>query len=514
MAAPALYYLLLVPLLAIIPFLCLIHCYSWRRTVAPSRLPPSPWALPVIGHLHHLIGALPHRGMRDLAQRHGPLLLLRLGGLPVVIASSAMAAREVMKTCDMDLATRPVSRMIRIAIPEGAEGVVFAPYGDTWRLMRKICNVELLSAPRVQSFWPLRDDEVGRLLRAVALAASAQQKQTVNLSKLVAAYAADFSARAIIGSRFKERDSFLAMLARGIKLFAKIGLPDLYPCSWLAMVVSRIPGQMKKHKEDADAFLNSIIDEHQQNYRVCGGDKEEDMLDVLLRLQREGSLLRHPLSTDRIKTIMGDMFAGGSDTAATTLQWIMAELMRNPRLMHKAQEEIRRELAGQHKVTEKGLRNLNYMHLVIKEALRLHPPLPLLLPRECQKNCKLLGYDIPKGTMVLVNAWAINRDPRHWDAPEDFIPERFERSNIDFKGTNFEYTPFGAGRRMCPGMAFGLVNIEFALAGLLYHFDWELPHDTQAGKLDMAEEMGVTVRRRQDLLLVPTIRVPLPIDYQ
>lgn len=165
------------------------------------------------------------------------------------------------------------------------------------------CNVELLSAPRVQSFRPLRDDEVGRLLRAVALAASAQQ--TVNLSKLVAGYAADFSARAIIGSRFKERDSFLAMLARGIKLFAKIGLPDLYPCSWLAMVVSRIPGQMKKHKEDADAFLNTIIQEHQHNYRVSGGDKEDDMLDVLLRLQREGGLLQHPLSTDRIKTIMG-----------------------------------------------------------------------------------------------------------------------------------------------------------------------------------------------------------------
>ena len=215
---------------------------------------------------------------------------------------------------------------------------------------------------------------------------------------------------------------------------------------------------------------------------------------------------------------MQDMFVGGSDTAATALQWIMAELINNPGLMHKAQDEVRREFAGRSKVTEDGgIRNLNYMNLVIKEALRLHPPLPLLLPRECQSdNCLVLGYDVPKGTMVLVNAWAINRDPNYWgDKAEDFIPERFEQSNVDFKGTDFEYTPFGAGRRMCPGMALGLMNIELALAGMLYHFDWELPAGTKgAGELDMAEEMGVTVRRHQDLLLVPTVRVPLPIEYR
>jgi hypothetical protein len=173
-----------------------------------------------------------------------------------------------------------------------------------WRLMRKICNVELLSAPRVRTFRPVRDDEAGRLLRAVAEAASAGM--TVNLSKLVAAYAADFSARAIIGSRFKERDKFLANLSRGIKLFAKIGMPDMYPRSWLAMAISQIPGQMMQHHRDAEVFLNAIIAEHQlendTSVASSGSDKEEeDMLDVLLRLQREGG----PLSTDHIKSIMG-----------------------------------------------------------------------------------------------------------------------------------------------------------------------------------------------------------------
>ena len=205
------------------------------------------------------------------------------------------------------------------------------------------------------------------------------------------------------------------------------------------------------------------------------------------------------------------MFAGGSETAATTLQWTMAELVRNPRVMRKAQDEVRRALAGQPKVTEASLAGLDYMRLVIKEALRLHPPAPLLLPRECRRDgCRVLGFDVPKGTMVLVNAWAISRDPAHWDAAEEFVPERFERGGaVDFKGSDMEYTPFGAGRRMCPGMAFGLANLELALAGLLYHFDWEMQGGEDAGELDMTEEMDVTVRRRHDLRLVPVVRVPV-----
>lgn len=169
-----------------------------------------------------------------------------------------------------------------------------------------------------------------------------------------------------------------------------------------------------------------------------------------------------------------DLFNGGSETTATTLQWIMAKLMRNPRVMQKAQDEVQRVFIGQHKVTEENLSNLSYMYLVIKEALRLHPPRPPLLPRECRTTCQVLGFDVPKGTIVLVNMWAINRDPKYWDQSKEFIPERFEHVDINFKGMNFEYMPFGAGRRMCPGMAFGLVNLELVLASLLYHFDWKL----------------------------------------
>ncbi|XP_040381422.1 desmethyl-deoxy-podophyllotoxin synthase-like [Oryza brachyantha] len=503
-AAAALVYLLVAPLLAIVS-LVYFH-WAARRRAGSGRLPPSPWGLPVIGHLHHLMGALPHHAMRDLARRHGPLVMLRLGELPVVVASSAEAAREVMKTRDIEFATRPMSRMTRLVFPVGSEGIIFAPYSDEWRELRKVCTVELLSARRVQSFRAVREEEAGRLLRAVA-ASSAPPGHAVNLSELLSAYAADSSVRAIVGSRFKDRDKFLTMLERGLKLFARHTLPDLYPSSRLAMSLSRMPRRMMQHRREVTAFTDAIIKEHQENRATIDDDDKEDLLDVFLRIQREGDL-QFPLSTERIMTTINDMFAGGSETAATALQWIMAELIRNPRVMQKVQDEVRRVLAGHEKVTEDAMSSLNYMHLVIKETLRLHPPVPLLLPRECRETCQVLGFDVPKGTMVLVNAWAISRDPRYWDNAEEFIPERFEHSNIDFKGTNFEYTPFGAGRRMCPGIAFGLANVELTLASLLYHFDWQLPRGMEPMDLDMTEEMVVSARRLHDLLLVPVVRVP------
>lgn len=503
---------LLLPLLAIVPFICLTK----RRRAGPAlRLPPSPWALPVLGHLHHLAGDLPHRAMRDLARRHGPLVLLRLGGLPVVVVSSTEAAREVMVSRDVDFATRPMTRTLRLAIPEGANGIVFAPYGDEWRQIRKICTVELLSARRVHSFRSVREEEAGRLLREVAAAAAADPA-VANLSEMLAAYVADSSVRTIIGSRLKVKDraAFLTLLDHGTKLMAKMSLPDFYPSSRLAMLISRMPRQVKRHRQEHAAFMDGVVREHQENRAATVDDDKyhEDLLDVLLRLQRQGDI---QLSTGNIKAIISNLFAGGSETGVTTLQWTMAELIRNPRVMRKAQDEIRQALAGQTRVTEASLAGLNYMRLVIKEALRLHLPAPLLLPRECRNDgCQILGYDVPKGTMVLVNAWAISRDPAHWDAPEEFVPERFEHVGeaIDFKGADMEYTPFGAGRRICPGMAFGLANVELALAGLLYHFDWEMPSGAEARELDMTEEMGVAVRMRHDLLLVPIVRVPVPVD--
>ncbi|KAI4983598.1 hypothetical protein ZWY2020_025464 [Hordeum vulgare] len=509
MAAEFPFYLLLLSLIAIVPLLYLAVSRSRGRPGSGRPLPPSPWALPVIGHLHHLAGALPHRSMRDLARRHGPLMLLRFGEVPVVVASSPDAAREIMKTHDVTFATRPVGPMLR-RVFQGAEGLVFAPYGDAWRQLRKICTVELLSARRVHSFRPIREDEIGQLLRSVASDASAARP--VNLSERIAAFVADSSVRAIIGSRTANRDKFLRLLEEGLKVIPGMSLPDIFPSSRLAMRLSRVPGQIERRRGAMLGFIDTIIEDRENRDAAATGieDHDEDLLDVLLRLQKDMDS-QYPLTTLNIKTVIIDMFVAGSETSSTMLQWAMAELMRNPTVMQKAQEEVRRELAGHAKVTEDGLTNLHYLRLVIKETLRLHPAAPLLLPRECRSPCEVLGFDVPQGAMVLVNAWAIGRDPAHWDVPDEFMPERFQEQGDmdgrDFKGTDFEFVPFGAGRRMCPGMSFGLVHIELALAALMFHFDWELPEGMAPEEMDMTEAGGVTTRRRSDLLVICIPRV-------
>lgn len=199
-----------------------------------------------------------------------------------------------------------------------------------------------------------------------------------------------------------------------------------------------------------------------------------------------------------------DIFIAGTDSSVTVIEWAMSEMMKNPRVMEKAQAEVRQAFDKNGNVDEIGVHELQYLKLVVKETLRLHTPLPLLLPRECGERCKILGYDIPKGSKVIVNAWAIARDPRYWNDAESFYPERFLDSSIDYKGNYFEYIPFGAGRRICPGMLFGMANIELPLAQLLFHFNWKLPNGEQNNDLDMAETFGGSVRRKNDLFLVPT----------
>jgi len=195
------------------------------------------------------------------------------------------------------------------------------------------------------------------------------------------------------------------------------------------------------------------------------------------------------------------VFTAGSETSATAVDWAMVEMIKNPKVMEKAQNEVRQVFSRKGSVDETVLSEMKYLKCIVKETLRLHPSAPLLLPRECREKCEINGYEIPVKTQVIVNAWAIGRDPKYWNEPESFIPERFLHSSIDYKGTNFEYIPFGAGRRICPGVSFGLINVELPLAMLLYHFDWRLPNGMKHEDLNMTELFSITVKRNDDLYL-------------
>ena len=182
----------------------------------------------------------------------------------------------------------------------------------------------------------------------------------------------------------------------------------------------------------------------------------------------------------------------------------MTELLRHPKTMKMMQNEVREITRNKKDIREVDLDEMHYLTAVIKETLRLHPILPLLTPRESCRDVKIQGYDIAVGTQVFINVWAIGRDPGLWDNPEEFHPERFLTSSIDYKGHNFRFIPFGAGRRGCPGISFSITTIKLVLAKLLHYFDWTLPDGTRRVDLDMTESNGMVIHRKFPLVAVAT----------
>ncbi|XP_065862594.1 premnaspirodiene oxygenase-like [Euphorbia lathyris] len=472
---------------------------------SPKNLPPGPWKLPLIGSIHHLLTSLPHHRLKDLAKIYGPIMHLQLGELSHIVISSPETAKEVMKTYDITFAQRPHVLQLALATYNYSD-MVFAPYGDYWRQLRKICTIELLSVKRVESFRSIREEQLSKLITSISSSAGSP----INFSRMVISLIYSIVSRTAFGKIWEGEDIFIAAVKDVVEAAGGFSLADLYPSVKLFQVLSVMSSKMEKHQKKIDKIFQSIIDQHRARKAAGSNHVEgnEDLVDMLLNLQDQGDL-QFPLTDDNIKAIILDMFVAGTETSSTTLGWAMSELMKNPRALEKAQEEVRRIFGTQANVDESRLDELKYLKLVIKEALRLHPPLPLLLPRECREKCSIYGYEIPVKSKVIVNAWAMGRDPKYWNEAEKFNPERFIDSSIDYRGTNLEYIPFGAGRRNCPGLTYGIINVEFPLAQLLFHFDWKLPTGMKPENLDMLEIFGAVVKRKNDLHLIPIPYKPL-----
>uniref|UniRef100_A0ACD5UDA2 Uncharacterized protein n=1 Tax=Avena sativa TaxID=4498 RepID=A0ACD5UDA2_AVESA len=473
-----------------------------------DRPPPSPPSkLPLIGHMH-LIGSHPHVSLADLAAKHGDggLMLLRLGQVQNLVVSTPQAAEAVLRTHDHVFASRPHNTFADTLL-DGSD-IAFAPYGEFWRQLRRLVTTHLLSVKKVTSLRHGREEEVRLVMAKIRDAAAAGD--AVDMTRLLAAYTNDIACRAVSGKFFREEgrnDLFREVIDGNVAAFGGFNPQDYFPSLAKVDLLSRVLfSKMHQLRKRWDGLLDRIIDDHASKASLQEQHEDQeaaDFVDVLLSLQHEYSLTRQ-----HIKAILIDMFVAGTDTSYVVLEFALAELMRKPHLMAKLQAEVRDKTPkDQQMVTEDDLGSMPYLKAVLKETVRLHPPLPLLLPRLSVEKCVINGLTIPAETRVIINVWAIGRDTGSWEDADKFMPERFEGAEApDFKGRDFQLLPFGGGRRMCPGINFGMSTVEIMLANLVYCFDWEPPSGMRHEDIDMSDVFGMTIRRKKKLLLVPRSR--------
>ncbi|XVE94598.1 hypothetical protein REPUB_Repub02eG0022300 [Reevesia pubescens] len=498
-------FLLLFSLLAVPIFLFILLKHKHREH-GNIHLPPGPPGLPLIGHLHLQIldNSPPHIFFWKLSQKYGPLMSLRFGFRSTLVVSSAKMAKEVMKTHDLDFCSRPTLHAVQI-LSYNASDLVFSPYNDYWREIRKICVVHLFNSNRVQLYRPIREDEVASLIEKIYKLSV--DSKPVNLSESMISLTSSIICRVGFGKRYEEegieRSRFHELLNESQALFSSLCISDFFPSMGWVDRFSGLLSRIERNFKDFDIFYQELIDEHLDPNRPK--PEQEDIVDVLLQIWKARDFTVN-LTMDHIKAVLMNVFVAGTDTSAAAVIWAMTFLMKNPRCMKKIQEEVRNLTGKKGFVNEDDLHGLTYLKAVIKETLRLQPIAPLLVPRETLRKCNIEGYEIPAKTLVYVSAWAVGRDPEAWENPEEFCPERFIGSSIDYKGLDFELIPFGAGRRGCPGIHMGVATLELALVNLLHKFDWEMPIGMNHEDLDFDVIPGVTTHKKNALRLMARIR--------
>ncbi|TVU22580.1 hypothetical protein EJB05_32290 [Eragrostis curvula] len=467
------------------------------------NLPPGPRLWPVIGNLN-LIGELPHRSVRELSARYGPLMSLRFGSVPVVVGSSVDAARFILKTHDVSFIDRPKMAAGRYTAYNFSD-LVWSPYGAYWRQARKLWQSKLFSAKQLKLQEHVRHEELRAMLRDL------RGRTVVQLREHLLMLSLNVISRVALGRKYVDEgatnggspttpEEFRWMVDELFLLNGVLNIGDMIPwLDWLDL--QGYVRRMKRLGKMFDRFLEHVVEEHEERRRR-EGDKfvPTDMVDLLLELADDPSL-EVPIERDGVKGFALDFIAGGTDTSTVVVEWAMSELLRNPKHLAKAVDELDRVIGHDRLVQEGDIPNLPYIEAIVKETMRLHPVTPMLAPRLSREDTCMDGYDIPAGTLVFVNVWAIGRDPAVWgsDTAEEFWPDRFVGSGVDVKGQHLELLPFGSGRRMCPGYGLGLKMVQVTLANLLHAFVWRLPDGVAAEELSMEEKYGLAVPRKVPL---------------
>ncbi|CAI0421937.1 unnamed protein product [Linum tenue] len=489
--ATAYYYYLLPTILFLLAIISKLN--KRRRT----DLPPSPPSLPIIGHLHLLKEPI-HRTLQNLSQQYGPIYLLSLGFQNVVVVSSPSLAKECFHENDLVFANRPNLLSGRI-FDYNNTTVGVSPYGPHWRNLRRISTVELLSTARLNSSAALRRDEVRLLARDLFRKVSGTSFGEVEMKSRLSALSMNVVTRMVVGKRYFESEEedggrrFLEVIRESFELSGASNPGDFLPVlRWIDY--GGVEKRMRRVQGEVDSVLQGLIDERRSDRSSRRSSGQKTMMDTFLDLQEsEPQTYTDDIIKGHVIVSTTTMISAGTDTSAVTMEWAMTLLLNHPKILNKARIELDDVVGKNRLIEEADCSKLPYLQSIINETLRLYPAAPLLVPHYSSEDCTIGGYHIPKGTMLLANAWAIQRDPSVWVDPTTFWPERHEGMEVDA----YKLLPFGIGRRSCPGI--GLANrvVSSVLGVLIQCFEWRR---TSEELLDMTEGKGLTMPKVEPLV--------------
>lgn len=498
---------LLLALLISLVLPSLLRPRNWRNA------PPGPRGWPVLGYLPYLTDRL-HEDLFHLAKTYGPLYSLRMGQRPAIVASSPDVVREMLKRQDAVFSSRTITEAVR-CVTYGATSLVFVPYGSRWRLLRKLLTTELFSSRSLELLQPARRKQVTGLLKKMyksyktgvpANIADTTFVVSANLISNLVCSKSLFDDESPRGKELKE------MVWEVLEVVGAPNIADLVP-ALRPLDPQGLRRKVTPPVKRLDEWFEQLIDERLDERTRGVKTNEEgrlDMLDIFLdyrcdKVRPEPDEIMQFSRVD-IKGMLSDMFIAGTDTSSSTVEWGMAEILRKPEVYKKVVAEIDSVVGKSRLVEEADIPKMPYFQAAVKEAFRLHPGVPLLIPRRTSEATEVMGYSVPKHCIVFVNVWGMARDPKVWgpDAAE-FKPERFLGTDIDVKGQDFEVLPFGTGRRSCVGMPLGHRMVHFSLASLLHAFEWNFPKDMLH---DDGEKTAITLQKARGLTGVPRPRLP------
>ncbi|XVE94802.1 hypothetical protein REPUB_Repub02eG0040900 [Reevesia pubescens] len=489
-------------------FAILLSCFlliRWSRKSLKGQIPPEAagrW--PLIGHLHVLAGSqLPYIALGNLANKYGPIFTIRIGLHPAVVVSSSELAKEIFTTYDVAVSSRP-KLTVGNYLGHNYANFGFCPYGSYWREMRKITASELLSNRRLELLKHVRASEVEISIKELYKLWTKKLVESSHILVEMKQWFGDLNLNVILrmvaGKRY-----FGAGVASDEKEIRRCrkAMREFFHLAGLFVVRDAIPflgwldlggheKAMKKTAKELDSIMEEWLEEHRRKKESVGevAKGEQDFIDVMLSVLDGIDLSGYDVNTVTKATAL-TLLVGGTDTVTVTLTWTLALLLNNRHALEKAQEELDMQVGKERLVNESDIDKLVYLQAIVKESLRLYPAGPLAGAREFTEDCNIGGYLVPKGTRLILNLWKIQRDPQLWYDPLEFKPERFitNHLDIDVRGQHFELIPFGAGRRLCPGITFGLQMTYLVLATLLHAFDILTPLNEP---VDMTGSPGLT----------------------